>query len=119
METKTKSLHWLLPLLSALFLLSGLTACSSSDDADDASDFIQVPGNVGDKWVEGDFEMEDVDLLTDFAAKTEIMRMQFIKMLSNNFDGKLFCGPGPKSDPTVTIECFTSLMVNNTSTLRL
>ena len=112
MKTKTQYLRWLLPLLSALFLLSGLTACSSSDDADDASDFIQVPGNVGDKWVEADFEMEDVDLLTDFAAKTEIMRMQFIKMLSNNFDGKLFCGPGPKSDPTMTIECFTSLMVN-------
>ena len=31
METKTKSLRWLLPLLSALFLLSGLTACDSTE----------------------------------------------------------------------------------------
>lgn len=31
METKTKSLRWLLPLLSALFLLSCLTACDSTE----------------------------------------------------------------------------------------
>ena len=33
METKTKSLRWLLPLLSALFLLSGLTSCDSTEDS--------------------------------------------------------------------------------------
>ena len=32
MATKPKSLSWLLPLMSALFLLSGLTACGGGDD---------------------------------------------------------------------------------------
>ncbi len=50
METKTKSLRWLLPLLSALFLLSGLTSCDSTEDSveDPAKPKPEVPIADGD-----------------------------------------------------------------------
>ena len=50
METKTKSLRWLLPLLSALFLLSGLTACDSTEDSTEGSSnpMPEVPVNKDD-----------------------------------------------------------------------
>jgi len=48
METKTKSLRWLLPLLSALFLLSGLTACDSTEDSVEDSAKPKVPIADGD-----------------------------------------------------------------------
>jgi hypothetical protein len=51
METKTKSLRWLLPLLSALFLLSGLTACDSTEGTtEEKTDKPkpEVPVNDGD-----------------------------------------------------------------------
>lgn len=55
MISKTTTHGWMLSLLSALFLLSGLTACgSSSDETDGGGDFIQVPGNEGDTWVKDD-----------------------------------------------------------------
>lgn len=48
METKAKSLHWLLPLLSALFLLSGLTACDSTEDSVEDPAKPEVPIADGD-----------------------------------------------------------------------
>lgn len=49
-ETKTKTHGWLLQLLSALFLLSGLTACSSTEDSaeDSSKPKPEVPVNDGD-----------------------------------------------------------------------
>lgn len=49
METKTQSLRWLLPLLSALFLLSALTACSSTEDSIEDPTMPQTPIN-DDDW---------------------------------------------------------------------
>lgn len=51
METRNKSFRWLLPLMSALFLLSGLTACSSTEDSaeDSSKPKPEVPVN-DDDW---------------------------------------------------------------------
>ena len=48
METKTKSLRWLLSLLSTIFLLSGLAACDSTEDSIEDPTKPEVPINEDD-----------------------------------------------------------------------
>ena len=112
METKTKSLRWLLPLMSALFLLVGLTACSSSNESDGGGDFIRVPGNEGDTWVkDDDIKDADLDLLVELAVKAERMRQEFVLMLSNGgVSDKPFCGADLNTNTGPTIRLMTEIL---------
>ena len=103
----------MLRLLASLLLMTGLAACSSGDgDIDIDEDLIAVPGYESEKWVtDKDIHEDDIDLLIDLAARIEFMRLDLIQMLSNNFEGKLFCGVGPKTDPKPSTDCFTTMMI--------
>lgn len=95
--------------------MTGFFACSSSgDDVNDINhDLVAVPDNQSDTWVvDDDIKSEDLDLMIDLAVRTEFMRLELIKMLSNNFEGdKLFCGVGPQTNVKPIIDCFTDMMV--------
>ena len=101
--------------LMGIIAMTGFIACSSSgDDVNDINhDLIAVPDYQSDTWVtDDDIKSEDLDLLIDLATKVEFMRLDFIQMLSNNFEGdKLFCGIGDKTNTKPTIDCFTNMMV--------
>lgn len=88
--------------LMGIIAMTGFIACSSSgDDVNDINhDLIAVPDYQSDTWVtDDDIKSEDLDLLIDLATKVEFMRLDFIQMLSNNFEGdKLFCGVGDKTN---------------------
>lgn len=98
-------------MLTTIFVLS----CNKADEdvSDDGSTFMEVQG-VTDTWVDADDIMDDdLQLLTDLSVKIEYMRLEFIRMLSNDFQNdKLFCGTGPKSNPDPAVETFTQLMAN-------
>ena len=117
MKSSYKQFHWLFmpKLLVAFLVLTGFFACSSGgDDVTDVNpDLVAVPDYQGDTWVkDDDIKSEDIDLLIDLAAKIEFLRLDFIQMLSNNFEGdKLFCGAGPKTDTKPTIDCITRMML--------
>lgn len=76
METKTKSLRWLLPLLSALFLTIAFTACSSTEDSIEDPTKPEVPIS-DDDWQTvstkgGDIKKDDFTLtLPSGTFKTE------------------------------------------------
>lgn len=74
--------------------------------------YMEVPGYGKDVWVtDSDILESDLDYLMDLSVKMEFMRLEMIRMLSNNFEGdRLFCGTGDKSDPDPTVKCFTRLM---------
>ena len=105
----------LLTSFIVIMAMTGFFACSSGgDDVTDVNpDLVAVPDYQGDTWVmDDDIKSEDIDLLIDLAAKSEFMRLELIKMLSNNFEGdKLFCGVGPQTNVTPIINCFTDMMV--------
>lgn len=104
--------YWL--LLPVLALIMG--ACSKTDDVEEGSetDFFEVPGIEEDAWVSADnISDDDLTLFLDFMVKIDYMRVQYIKMLSNNFEGdKLFSGFGDKTDPDPTMRTYTAFMVN-------
>ena len=98
-------------------MLTALTvSCGSDNDESEGGGetFVPVPETGGDTWVsDNDYTDDDLLLLTDLYVKVEYMRLEFIKMLSNNFEGsKLFCGDGSKSNYDPTIKTFTRMMVN-------
>ena len=94
------------------------SACGETADEEESggvisSELIEVPARSQDVWVSAkDISDDDLTLLVDLTVKMEFMRVQFIKMLSNNFEGDgLFCGHGDKTNPDPTMETFTNLMV--------
>ena len=113
MESRTRhDGRMMLRLLTSILLMMVLAACSSGDDIDIDEDLVAVPGYESAKWVtDKDIHEDDIDLLIDLAARIEFMRLDLIQMLSNNFEGKLFCGVGPKTDPKPSTDCFTTMMI--------
>ena len=105
----------LLTSFIVIMAMTGFFACSSGgDDVTDVNpDLVAVPDYQGDTWVkDDDIKSEDLDLLIDLAAKIEFLRLDFIQMLSNNFEGdKLFCGAGPKTNTKPTVDCITRMIL--------
>ena len=98
-------------------MMAALTvSCGSDNDESEGGGetFVPVPESGGDTWVsDKDITDDDLLMLTDLYVKVEYMRLEFIKMLSNNFEGdKLFCGNGKKSNYDPAVEAFTRLMAN-------
>lgn len=93
-----------------------ISSCGSENDESEggSESYISVPETSTDTWVsDNDIKDEDLLLLTDLSVKIEYMRLELVKMLSNNFEGnKLFCGDGPKSNYDPTVETFTRLMAD-------
>ena len=110
METKTKSLRWLLPLLSALFLLSGLAACDSTEGTDDSSGFEQIP--YSNPVIAKDFKQSDIEALVEYAVYAQNLRLQFYQISSNGWNGEFFGGPGDKSDASRYFD-YLSLILQN------
>lgn len=93
-----------------------ISSCGSENDENEGGNgsYVPVPETSTDTWVtDNDIKDEDMLLLTDLSVKIEYMRLELVKMLSNNFEGsKLFCGDGPKSNYDPTVETFTRLMAD-------
>ena len=111
METKTKSLRWLLPLLSALFLLSGLTACDSTEDTDDSSGFEQIP--YSNPVIAKDFKQSDIEALVEYAVYAQNLRLQIYQISSNGWNGDFFGGPGDKSDASRYYDYLSMILQNS------
>ena len=104
-------------LFSIAMGTSLISSCGSENDSESeggGGSYISVPGTSTDTWVsDNDIKDDDLLLLTDLSVKIEYMKLQLVKMLSNNFEGgKLFCGDGPKSDYDPAVETFTRLMAD-------
>ena len=103
-------------LFSVAMGTSLISSCGSENDESEggSESYISVPETSTDTWVsDNDIKDEDLLLLTDLSVKIEYMRLELVKMLSNNFEGnKLFCGDGPKSNYDPTVETFTRLMAD-------
>ena len=96
METKTKSLRWLLSLLSAFMLFAGLTAsCSKSDDepvpdvevGESVKDFQKVVRYEDSKYFDN-----DLDAFVTYSLDIRAVRWAYIYRASKGFDGnEPFC----------------------------
>ena len=96
METKTKSLRWLLPLLSALFLFAILTtSCSKSDD--EPTPDVEVGETVKDfkkvvRYEDSKYFDNDLDALVTYSLDIRAVRWAYIYRASKGFDGnEPFC----------------------------
>lgn len=103
-------------LLSVAMGTALISSCGSENDEieDGGGSYIDVPEASADTWVsDNDIKDDDLLLLTDLYVKVEYMKLELVKMLSNNFEGdKLFCGDGKKSNYDPTVETFTRMMAN-------
>lgn len=113
MDNKHNTGKWI-AILATCLCLGGCSKGGNNYNGNQDTGFIQVPGYGEDNWVtDSDIQDSDLDLLLDLGVKMEFMQWQFVKMLSNNFEGdRLFCGSGDRSDPDPTVHCFTRLMAD-------
>ncbi len=111
MTTKTPPKGWMLSLLSAFFLLSGLTACSSSsDEIEDSTGFEQIP--YSNPVIAKDFKQSDLEAFLEYAIYTENLRMQFYQISSNGWNGEFFGGIGDKSDAARYFDYLSMILQN-------
>ena len=112
MATKPKSLSWQLSLLSALFLLSGLTAsCSKSDDTpepdlrpgDEVTTFQKAVRYEQTRQFES-----DLDAFATYAINLQAMRLAYWNMVSFNFE-----------DPSKAFTATPEQMMENTEQVDL
>ena len=101
----------------AVILLSILcfVACTkSSDDKDNGSniegDWSGWGTGVEPTTLKQDFNKSDMDNFFELNLKMENMRLQFVKFMSNGWEGQLLDGPGPKSDPMKMFELLEEIL---------
>ena len=96
MKSTSKQSRWLVRLLSLVFLLAGLTACSSSEGEDapplvNVGDVVENPTKVKQYEDTQQFK-SDLDALVTYALSLQSFRVYYWGLLSNGFeDGQAFC----------------------------
>ena len=111
MRTNEKWLNMAVILLSILCFV----ACTkSSDDKDNGSniegDWSGWGTGVEPTTLKQDFNKSDMDNFFELNLKMENMRLQFVKFMSNGWEGQLLDGPGPKSDPMKMFELLEEIL---------
>ena len=111
MRTNEKWLNMAVILLSILCFV----ACTqSSDDKDNGSniegDWSGWGTGVEPTTLKQDFNKSDMDNFFELNLKMENMRLQFVKFMSNGWEGELLDGPGPKSDPIKMFELLEEIL---------
>ena len=109
METKKRFFGWLCFLFVCMFSFM-LSACSSSGDDIKDGDFEQIPytSSVTAK----DFKMSDIDALIELSLKMEGLRLQYAKMMSDDWQGELYGGAGSHTSGTKFYSYVTDLLEN-------
>ena len=111
MKTYEKCFNMAVILLSILCFV----ACTNSSDDEDNSN------NISSEWsgwgtgvkpttLKQDFSQSDMDNFFELNLKMENMRLQFVKFMSNGWEGELLDGPGPKSDPMKMFELLEEIL---------
>lgn len=106
--------------MAVLALSLSFTNCDSGSSDDDepggsgttftSADFGEVGSN---STFVSDFQMSDVDLLIDFAINCDLLDLEWIKYMSNGFEGELMSGPGDKSDATDYYQIEYDILANS------
>lgn len=106
--------------MAVLALSLSFTSCDSGSSDDDeaggggttftSADFGEVGSN---STFVRDFQMSDVDLLIDFAINCDLLDLEWIKYMSNGFEGELMSGPGDKSDATDYYQIEYDILANS------
>ena len=96
-------------VVPAFALLFSACSESSSSDGDSIGGIVET---TQAEWTDTNLQMSDVDKLVDLSVKTEALRLEFIQMLSNGWQGDLFSGPGENSSSEKAIDVMTALMEN-------
>ena len=106
--------------MAVLALSLSFTSCDSGSSDDDeaggggttftSADFGEVGSN---STFVSDFQMSDVDLLIDFAINCDLLDLEWIKYMSNGFEGELMSGPGDKSDETDYLQIQYDILTNS------
>ena len=115
-----KTTSRLLSLMVVLALTLSFSNCDSGSSDDDepggsgttftSADFGEVGSN---STFVSDFQMSDVDLLIDFAINCDLLDLEWIKYMSNGFEGELMSGPGDKSDATDYYQIEYDILANS------
>ena len=106
--------------MAVLALSLSFTSCDSGSSDDDeaggggttftSADFGEVGSN---STFVSDFQMSDVDLLIDFAINCDLLDLEWIKYMSNGFEGELMSGSGDKSDATDYYQIEYDILANS------
>ena len=105
-----KSLQLFLFAFLGLLLLTG---CSKSDDNSSEGaegDWAGWGTGVETPTLKQDFNKSDMDNFFELNLKMENMRLQFVKFMSNGWEGELLDGPGVKSDPMEMFELLEEIL---------
>lgn len=106
-----KLFYWLILPLMVLTL----AACGGDDDVEDVVDTTGVPFEsmpTSNTNLVKDFQMSDIELLVEMSLKMEGLRLQYFRMMSDDWQGDLLCGDGEHTDGTKFFDYATQLLEN-------
>lgn len=110
---KVKQLFKILFLLMAIISLS---ACTKEDSGDGGGggDSEYLWGETGSEAtsLKKDVPMSDLETFIEYVAKVENLKLQTIKLFSNNWEGELFCGDMTNADPDKMNALITEILEN-------
>ena len=110
---KVRQLFKMLFLLMAIISLS---ACTKEDSGEGGGggDSEYLWGETGSEAtsLKKDVPMSDLETFIEYVAKVENLKLQTIKLFSNNWEGELFCGDMTNADPDKMNALITEILEN-------
>lgn len=93
----------LFKMLFLLMTITSLSACTKEDSGEGGGggDSEYLWGETGSEAtsMKKDVPMSDLETFIEYVAKVENLKLQTIKLFSNNWEGELFCGDMTNADP--------------------
>ena len=110
---KVRQLFKMVFLLMAIISLS---ACTKEDSGEGGGggDSEYLWGETGSEAtsMKKDVPMSDLETFIEYVAKVENLKLQTIKLFSNNWEGELFCGDMANANPDKMLALMTEILEN-------
>ena len=110
---KVRQLFKMVFLLMAIISLS---ACTKEDSGEGGGggDSEYLWGETGSEAtsLKKDVPMSDLETFIEYVAKVENLKLQTIKLFSNNWEGELFCGDMANANPDKMLALMTEILEN-------
>lgn len=106
----------LFKMVFLLMAIISLSACTKEDSGEGGGggDSEYLWGETGSEAtsLKKDVPMSDLETFIEYVAKVENLKLQTIKLFSNNWEGELFCGDMTNADPDKMNALITEILEN-------
>lgn len=105
----------LFKLMLLLMAIIGLSACTKEDSGSSGggdSEYTWGESGSESTALRKDVPMSDLETYMEYVVKLENLKLQNIKLFSNNWEGELFCGDMTNANPDKMLALMTEILEN-------